>query len=244
MNEPHQKDPKLGKIKARFAELQASIWHLLSEFIYWNDVMRYPDTPTDSERLGRAAAFERNIINENQVRYLAIAKEDSIILNLWALLYDDGQDSEPNLHRLAKDLNDPRHFPDRKPSRSLTDCCRYLNRDGFRNRFDLHRNQFIAHLSSVRPCADNVVDYSHIYRVVPKVICLVESLHKELESHPSYFDNQFSTTASRVARFFSHSEPDRLLGELFANRSLPTSEFEEAIEKFLELYVQREKGAR
>jgi hypothetical protein len=73
------KGPTLEEIKARFAELQVNIYRLLCEFVCWNDVMRYPDLPTDSERPGRRAAAERNAINERQIRYLASAKEDSII---------------------------------------------------------------------------------------------------------------------------------------------------------------------
>ena len=244
MNESQPKGPTLAEIESRLMELQVNIHRLMCEFIYWNDLMRYPDLPRDSERPGRRAAFERNQTNECQIRYLASAKEDSIILNLWALLYDDGQDSQSNLQRLCKDLNDPRYFPGRQSSKSLADCCRYLNRDGIRNRFDLHRNNFIAHISSALPSAENIVDYSHIYRVVPKTIQLVELLNGELSGHPLYFDNKFNVTALEATGFFSHSEPDRLLGDLFANRSLSAEEFEAEVSGFLDAFVQREKGAR
>jgi hypothetical protein len=69
MNEPQPKGPTLEEIKARFAELQVNIYRLLSEFVYWNDLMRYPDLPRDSERPGRRAAADRNAINESQIRY-------------------------------------------------------------------------------------------------------------------------------------------------------------------------------
>ena len=80
--------------------------------------------------------------------------------------------------------------------------------------------------------------------MVPKTIHLVELLKDELGGHPLQFGNQFTGIASEVAGFFSHSEPDRLLDELFAKRSLPTREFEAAVDEFLDAFVQREKAAR
>jgi hypothetical protein len=229
--------------KERFREVQVNVLSLLCEFVYWNDVMRYPDLPRNSERPGRRAAAERNRINRDQMRFFADSKEDSIVLNVWKLLYDDGQDSPPNLQVLARGLNNPRKFPDRQPSKTLTDCCRYLNRDSFRKRFDLHRNNFIAHLSSVQPSTENVVDYDYIYRVVPKTIYLVELLHEKLEDYPSHFGNQFTVTALEAAPYFSHSKPDQLLAELFASRSLPRGEFEMAVKRFLEASIERQKAA-
>lgn len=107
MSESKSEDPKMKEIKDRFGGLQARIHNLLVEFIYWNDVFRYPDLPEDSERPGRLAAAQRNFCNEQQIRYLGIAKEDSIILNLWALLYDVGEHSEQNILRLGERLNNP-----------------------------------------------------------------------------------------------------------------------------------------
>ena len=72
MNLAEPKGLALSEIEARFMQLQVNIFTLLSEFVYWNDVMRYPDLPADSERPGRRADFERNRINESQIRYLAI----------------------------------------------------------------------------------------------------------------------------------------------------------------------------
>jgi hypothetical protein len=106
------------------------------------------------------------------------------------------------------------------------------------------RNKFIAHISSVQPSAENIVDYSDIYRVVPKTIHLVELLNSELGGHPLYFDNQFIGIASEVAGFFSHNQPDALLAELFKNRSLSSDEFETAVGRLLKLYVERERGGR
>ena len=80
--------------------------------------------------------------------------------------------------------------------------------------------------------------------MVPKTIQLVELLNGELTGHPLYFDNKFNVTALEVAGFFSHSEPDRLLAELFANRSLSAEEFEAAVSRFLDAFAQRERGAR
>lgn len=244
MGESGTSASKLKELQDRFAKLRVNIHNLLCEFIYWNDVMRYPDLPEDSERPGRLASVQRNIHNENQVRYLSIAKEDSIILNVWALLYDRGEYSEPTLSRLGLDLSDPRYFPDRQGSQSLPSCIRYLSGDSFTKRFTLHRNEFIAHISSSQASSHNIVDDKDIYRVVPKTIYLAELLNGDLANYSLYFDNQFKGIARDVARFFSHSEPDALLAELFAKRALPTDEFEAAVTAFLDAYVAREKAER
>jgi hypothetical protein len=243
MVEPASEDPKLKEIRDRFGMMQARIHHLLVEFIYWNDVMRYPDVPEDSERPGRLAAVQRNAYNECQIRYLAIAKEDSLILNLWALLYDVGEYSEPNLVGLALMLNDPLHFADRERSKPLSGCTRYLRHDSFKKRFDLHRNNFIAHISSAQASAENIVKEKEIYAVVPKAIHLVELVHAEVHSHPIYLGNIFKGTAREVAGFFHHSEPDPLLALLFEKRALPAEEYEAAVKTFLDEYLVRERTA-
>jgi len=147
-----------------------------------------------------------------------LTKEKAIILELWALLYDEGEYSDPNLQHPIKKLNDPREFPDRPKSQALIECCRYVNGDDLRKRFDLHRNNFIAHIASLEPAVANtikIVEYGYIHRLVPKTIHLVELLHAELADYPSHFTNQFRGIAQAVARRFSHSEPDPLLAELF-----------------------------
>jgi hypothetical protein len=244
MSESASEDPKLKEIKNRFGSLQVRIHHLLVEFIYWNDVFRYPDLPEDSERPGRLASLYRNVCNENQIRYLGIAKEESIILNLWALLYDVGEHSEQNLLRLGERLNNPLHFPDRERSMPISLCIRYLKRNSFDDRFSLHRNNFIAHLSSTQPSPDNIVEEKEIYAVVPKTIHLVELVHAELHPYSMHLGNIFKSTARDVAGFFHHSSADPLLVQLFEHRSLPAEEYEQALTTFLNKYVAREKAAR
>lgn len=247
MNESNADVPELAKIKARFSDLQANVYSLLSEFICWHDVLRYPDIPTDSEHPARLAAVLRNGTNEWQIRYLFSAKEKSIILDLWDLLYDEGEYSDPNLQHLVKKLNDPREFPNRKQSQALTECRRYVDSSDLRNRFDLHRNNFLAHIASLEPATANsikIVEYGYIHRLVPKTIHLIELLHSELAGYPSHFTNQFKGIAQEVARRFSHSEPDQLLADLFESRSLPADQYDAAADWFFFRYGQREKAAR
>jgi hypothetical protein len=71
----------------------------------------------------------------------------------------------------------------------------------------------------------------------------VELLHAELEEYPSHFDNQLTVIALEAAPFFSHSQPDPLLAELFVDRSLPDSEFEMEVKGFLEAFVERQNAA-
>ena len=243
MSGPTSEDPKLKEIKDRFGSLQARIHHLLVEFIYWNDVFRYPDLPEDAERPGRLASAQRNAYNESQIRYLGIAKEDSIILNLWALLYDVGEHSEQNLLLLGERLNNPQYFPDRERSMPISHCIRYLKRDSFDNRFSLHRNNFIAHLSSSTPSPDNIVEEKEIYAVVPKTIHLVELVHAELCPYSMHLGNIFKSTAREVAGFFRHSSADPLLVQLFEQRALPVEGYEQAVTTFLDRYIAREKAA-
>jgi hypothetical protein len=233
----------LKKIKTCFREFQVNVYSLLEEFILWNDVARYPDLPVDVPGPSRAEALKRNSANEFQIRYLSSAKEKSIILDLWALLYDDAKKSPPNLINLCDQLNNPKVFPHRPKSEALSDCVWYLKRKGFSDRFTSHRHQFIAHIASIQPTPDNIVEHDYIYRLVPKTIRLVELLHEELEAFPTYFDNQFATIADGIAHYFSHSEPDPLLAELFAKRSLPAVDFFKESNKFLKSIGEREKAA-
>jgi hypothetical protein len=166
---------------------------------------------------------------------------------LWDLLYDEGEYSDPNLQHLVKKLNDPREFPNRKQSQALTECRRYVDSSDLRNRFDLHRNNFLAHIASLEPATANsikIVEYGYIHRLVPKTIHLIELLHSELAGYPSHFTNQFKGIAQEVARRFSHSEPDQLLADLFESRSLPADQYDAAADWFFFRYGQREKAAR
>jgi hypothetical protein len=119
----------LDEISIRFRELQAHIYALMSNFIVWNDLERYPDIPPDP------IISSLNGKNEFQVRYLAGIKENSIILDVSALLYDTGRYSKPTVMMLATDLKT------HKPSQQIDDCLAFLNKTEFRDVFLTHREQ-------------------------------------------------------------------------------------------------------
>jgi hypothetical protein len=114
----------------------------------------------------------------------------------------------------------------------LTGCIEYLGNAELSKRFDLHRHNFIAHASSAQPSAKDIVDFSHIFRVVPKMIHLVELINDRLGRHPLHFSYPFKGIARELCAFFSQSQSDNLLAEVFANRSLPNEEFEAAVNTF------------
>jgi hypothetical protein len=89
-------------------------------------------------------AILRNRTNGWQIRYISSAKEKSIILDLWALLYDEGGYSALNLQHLARKLNDPRIFPNQPRYEDLAECCRYVNRTDLSDRFVNHRAANVA----------------------------------------------------------------------------------------------------
>jgi len=157
VNEFYADVPELAKIKARFSDLQANVYSLLSEFICWHDVLALSGY---SYGFGASWAPGRRLAERNQrvANTISVFREGKIIiLDLWALLYDEGEYSDPNLQHLVKKLNDPREFPNRKQSQALTECRRYVDSSDLRNRFDLHRNNFLAHIASLEPAMANSI---------------------------------------------------------------------------------------
>lgn len=230
----------IDKIKERFGWLQVAVCALWHDFILWNDLCRYPDLPVDLPGPSLREKWQRGETNKFQFQHLSYSKEASLILNLWILLYDKGEKSDFNLHNLGEQLNDPRIFPERTRSKALIECLKFVRRTEF-ERFNIHRNNFLAHLASIQATQKDVVDHGYIYRLVPKTIYLVELLNAELHNSPLYFDNQFSVFSIEVAAHCHHSKPDELLANLFSKRSLPTPEFDVEADQFLENLQRRER---
>jgi hypothetical protein len=226
------------QIKERFSVLQATVYALLSDFILWNDLGRYPDLPVDLPGPSRREKLQRNQINEFQIWHLAYSKEATIILHLWILLYDETIKKNLNLQRLGEQC------VLRTPSPAVTDCLGFLSRDEFSKRFNRHRNNFLAHVASIQASPQDFVDHDHIYRLVPRTIYLVELLQAQLLNYPTHFDNQFTSFSREVAGYFHHSKPDGLLADLFSKRSLPAAAFNQEADQFWNNLRQRERDAR
>jgi hypothetical protein len=232
------------QIRERFGYLLAVVHAVLMDFILLNDISRYPDLPADTPGPNRSAAVKRNQINEFQLRHLYVPAEKAIILGLFVLLYEKGSDF-PTLRTLSNRLFDPKIFtlsPDSK--KRLLDAREFFSDEKLYDRFKDNRNNFVAHVASIEATADNQVEYDHIYRLVPKAVYLAELLGQELKLPSRCYDNQFDHRTRELAQFFSHSQPDDLLADLFHNRSLPTAEFNAKVDEFLQELALRERAAR
>jgi hypothetical protein len=167
-----------------------------------------------------------------------------MILGLFVLLYEKGRDF-PNLRALANRMLDPKvHNASSDSKKKLQDTAEFFKDERLYERFRDNRNNFVAHVASIQATADSVVEHDHIYRLVPKAVYLDELMAAELKEPSHYYDNQFKVHASELALYFSHSEPDDLLADLFHNRSLPTAEFNAKVDEFLQELSQRERSAR
>jgi hypothetical protein len=228
---------KPDPVKERFGLLQPTVYAVLCDFVRWNDICRYPDLPVDLPGPSKREKFQRNQINEFQIRHLAYSKEVALILDLWILLYE-ARRQNPNLLKLGEQC------VLRKPSPEISDCLEFLSRDEFSSRFIRHRHNFIAHLASIQATRQDLVEQQQIYFLVPKTIDLVELLHGQLFDYPTYFDNQFTVFSEEVAGYFHHSKPDDLLADLFSKRALPATAFDFEADTFIKNLHQREKEAR
>jgi hypothetical protein len=232
------------QVKDRFGYLLGVVHWLLMDFILLNDISRYPDLPADIPGPSRAAEVKRNTTNEFQLRHLYVPVEKAIILGLFVLLYEKGRDL-PNLRTLSNRLLAQKSFtlaPDSK--KKFLDATEFFKDEKLYERFKDNRNNFVAHVASIEATPENQVENEHLYRLVPKAVYLAELLALELKLPSRFYDNQLDHRASELAFYFSHSEPDSLLADLFRSRSLPTADFNAKVDLFLKDRYERERFAR
>jgi hypothetical protein len=224
-----------------FYSTHLAIWVAL---LVWNDTRRYPDLPPDSKEKPRLPPLVRNTTNEFHIRYLSSAHEAYLVLGLWNLLYDDSKDAKGDLRKLADRLLQCGVKSKDFPIDTLNDCLLFFRNRRSAKAFDEYRHNRLAHLGTYKQTNRVHFDSDLIYALVPKMTFLFEILQEELERIPSYTDNQWSTTSSEPARFFSHSGKDELLFELFRLRSLPSKEYRKAVKSFISRRNRRELKAR
>jgi hypothetical protein len=223
----------------RVRQLQPTAYWLMHELIVWNDTRRYPDIPVDNTRSDRQ---RRNYLNEFQIKHISVPFERSILLHLWALLFDKGPDVQ-TLRAVAGKILNPKKFTLSKAVRgALEDTLDFFKDESVYEIFQKNRKSFIAHVQSIGPSEDNLINDHLLYRLAPKAIYLAELLHFELEGFRDHRNNQFKAVSEETAPFFHHSAPDDLLARLFSQRSLIATEFDGAAKDFFDALGKRESG--
>src|ERR1700730_8991243 len=231
------------RILERLRDFYATHLAVWKGLLVWNDIRRYPDLPPDKEK-SLQAPYKRNATNEFHIRYLSSAHEAYLALGLWNLLYDDSKDAEGHLRRLAERLLQCGVKSKGFPVESLGDCLSFLGNKRTATAFKQYRDKRLAHLETYEETKNVDLNSDLIYRLVPKLSYLFETLHEELERLPLYTDNQWSITVLWTAPFFSHSGKDELLFKLFQSRALPSEEYRKAVRSFISRRNRRERKAR
>jgi hypothetical protein len=225
--------------RQRVQYLNPTAYWLLHEFIVWNDICRYPNLPFANSRV---VCQSRNHINELQIRHLYGPFKRSIMLHLWALIFETHRDA-PSLRKIVGAMLAPKNdfsVPDALRS-SLKDTEEFFDSQGIAEIFGKNRNKFIAHVESIALSAENHVEDQQLYRLIPKAIYLSELLHFELLGFSDHNNTKFKSLSEQVAPMFHHLSPDELLAQFFSKRSLPIVDYNNAVEEFFFSFRERER---
>jgi hypothetical protein len=207
----------------------------------WNDIHRYPDLPMGNSNVDRE---RRNRQNEFQISHVCGPFQRSIVLHLWALVFEKGTDAE-TLRVIANRILNPNKFTLSEDIRkALRDTQDFFSSQKVDELFQNNRKSFIAHVLSVDHSAENFVEDELLYRLIPKAIYLMELLHFQLLGFECDFDTHFKTLSKNVAPFFHHTGSDEYLDRLFSKRTLPTTDYKQAAEEFFFAVRERERFMR
>jgi hypothetical protein len=222
----------------RVQYLHPTAYWLLHEFIVWNDICRYPDLPSGNSKLDHES---RNRINKLQIKHAYGPLKRSIMLHLWALIFETHKDA-PTLRKVVSGMLNPLNnfiIPDGLKTK-LIDTEEFFNGQGTKEIFEKNRNKFIAHVESIAPSVNNQVEDQSLYRLIPKAIYLSELLHFELLGFPDHNHRKFKSLSEQVAPMFHHTRPDELLTRLFLQRSSPAADYNKVADELFIAFRKRE----
>jgi hypothetical protein len=225
-------------IRERVQYLHPTAYWLLHEFIVWNDICRYPDLPSGNSNV---ASESQNRINEHQIRHFYGPLKRSIMLHLWALIFETHKDAPPLRKIVVGILNPKNNFGISDGLKTkLIDTEDLFNGQGTKEILEKNRNKFIAHVESIAPSAKDQVEDQRLYRLFPKAIYLSELLHFELLGFSDHNDTKFKSLSEQVAPMLHHTRPDELLAQLFCKRSLPMVDYDNVVDEFFIAFRERE----